>query len=98
MIHKNRKNRRYIRDKKIKKRLRLMKELGSQSGTMYEKHVEKIETKGGGYMAKSGTFTHYSQKSHYGRKTRDRNNYGKSENWKVRDKRQMEDSLIDFDE
>ena len=98
MIHKNRENRRYIRDKKIKKRLKLMRELGEQKGSLYDKHVSKIKEKSGGYMSKHGNFTHYSLKSHYGPKVRERR-YGPAENWDPKSRRQfdeMDDQLKDF--
>lgn len=98
MIHKNRANRRYIRNKKIEKRLRLMNELGEQGGSLYEKHVSKIKNKSGGYMSKHGNYTHYGNKSHYGSKVRE-DRYGPSENWDPKSKRrinEMDDQMKEF--
>lgn len=97
MIHKNRGNRRYIENKKIQKRIRMIKELGEQGGTLFEKHLKKIH-KSGGYMSKHGNYTHYGKKSHHGPKTRS-NNYGPAEQWSHKDKQQIDDmdqQLKDF--
>lgn len=93
MIHRHRGNRRLARAKKIERRKRLLEELGTKGGTLYEKHVEKVE-KSGGYMAKHGTYGHYGQLSHYGEKTRDNDRYGKNESWKHSDQQKL-DSMSD---
>ena len=89
MIHRHRGNRRLARAKKIARRKRLLEELGTRGGTLYEKHVEKVE-KSGGYMAKHGTYGHYGQLSHYGEKTRDNDRYGKNESWKHSDQQKLD--------
>lgn len=90
MIHKKRENRRYIRNKKIQKRLTTLEELGTRGGLIYEKHIKKISENGGGYMSKHGTLMHYSKGSHSALKTRNKNGYGSSERWSRHDKRQLD--------
>lgn len=50
--------RRLRRNKKVMQRLSLMSDLGQQMGTLYTRHIEKIN-KNGGYMAK-GNLRHYA--------------------------------------
>ena len=66
------------------KRLRLINQHGLQSGTMYEKHVNKIK-KSLGYV-RDGNISHYALVG-FGYKTRDRNRYGKVYDPPIRDKR-----------
>lgn len=97
MIHKNRANRRYIKNKKIQKREKLLKELGTRGGTLFEKHIDKIN-KSSGYMSKHGNYTHYGNKSHYGPKTNSKD-YGPAKRWSHKDKQQIEsmnDKIKDF--
>ena len=97
MIHKDRGNRRYIKNKKIIKRIKMLKELGEQGGTLFEKHLKKVH-KSGGYMSKHGNYTHYGKKSHYGPKTNS-NDYGPAKRWSPKDKKQIDsinEQLDDF--
>lgn len=91
MIHKSRASRRYQRNKKIEQRLKIRKELGAPGGTIYEKHNQKIDENGGGYMAKHGTLKHYSKASHYGRKTTARDKYGKVTDYKRLDQQRLDE-------
>lgn len=89
MIHRHRGNRRLIRAKKIEKREKLLAALGKRRGTLYKRHIEKIE-KSGGYMAKHGNYEHYGYTSHNGEKTRDTDRYGKNESWKHSDQQKID--------
>ena len=97
MIHKNRANRRYQKAKKVQKRMRMLDELGTRGGTIFEKNVDKVLNKSGNYMAKGGNYTHYGNKSHYGPKTRG-DEYGPAERWKASDKRKIDQMDYDEDE
>lgn len=84
--------------RKLNKRKKMMKDLGLQGGTLYEKHVKKVE-KSAGYMRK-GHVSHFVQCG-FNEKTRDRNRYGKSENWKHAEKQRidsMDNQMLDLRE
>ena len=57
---------------------------GLREGTMYEKHISKLD-RSFGYM-RDGNVTHYVRVG-YGRKTNNRGNYGKHYNPSIRDRR-----------
>lgn len=87
----DRAERRKLRRLKIKQREEVVKISGFRKGTMYEKHINKIKTKGPGYMSKHGTLLHYAygySRTHG--KVRDRSSWEGTENWKPRDIRQMD--------
>ena len=91
----DRKYRRNFRDKKIKQRQKILKESGYKGGSLYEKHIKKIEDNGFGYMSKSGTLLHYVRGTNKpSQKVRDRNSYNGTNNWGHRDSQRM-DSMSD---
>ena len=98
MIHKRRENRRYFKNKKIKKRLSTIKELGFNDGSLYEKHKNKIEENGGGYMSKSGTLMHYAKGSKRTLKTNNKGNYGPAKLYKKHDMQELLDMKDQLDE
>ena len=74
--------RRELTKKAIAKRTKLLKSLGTQSGTIYEKHVAKIN-KSFGYM-RDGNLTHYAACG-FNEKTRSKSRRGKSFRFKHSD-------------
>jgi hypothetical protein len=90
--------RRQARVKAIKHGEKLMKDLGQRGGRLFERHREKID-KSGGYF-EGGSISHYVA-TKPSKKVREKNRYGKSENWSPRDIRQKDsgvsgiDSLLD---
>ena len=94
-----REERRNLRDKKIKKRKEILKNGGFQGGSLYDKHVNKIEQNGLGYMSKHGTLLHFARGTDKcSQKVRDRNSYNGTENWSWKDLKQinsMNDDLKD---
>lgn len=92
VVSKRREKRRLDRQKKIDERMKLFK-IKSCEGTLFEKHVNKIDSNGGGYMAKHGTVLHYAQgtKHYSGVKTRSRKSYNGTENWSHKDRKRMLD-------
>ena len=90
-----REERRQLRLAKIKQREEILKAGGFRSGSMYEKHENKIKTNGSGYMSKHGTLLHYANGTNpVSQKVRDRDSYNGTNNWKPNDKKQM-DSMSD---
>ena len=90
--------RRYRAHRKMMRRKRLMDEFGQRGGTVYEKHIEKVN-KSLGYMKDHGNITHYVNVG-FGEKTRDRNRYGKVKRLKHSELKRLtkglyEDSEID---
>lgn len=55
----SREERRLFRQKQLEKCKRVLESSGFKQGTLYNKHVEKIEDKGFGYMSKHGNMLHY---------------------------------------
>lgn len=98
MIHRNRGNRRYVKEKKILHRMEIVQDLGFNGGSLYEKHQKKIEINGGGYMAKHGTLMHFARGSHLSIKTRDKSRYGKNESWSKRDSIKIDSMNDEFKE
>lgn len=87
----NRSERRRRRLKKIKQREQILKINGFQDGSLYEKHRNKIKVNGSGYMSKHGTLLHYANGTNpKSQKVRDRFSYNGTNNWKPRDKRQID--------
>lgn len=74
--------------KKLNKRKRIMQDMGLRGGTLFERHVDKIEHSLG-YVA-DGNIMHYANGSATGEKTRDRDRYGKVERWKHCDGKRIE--------
>lgn len=84
-------DRRRFRKNKIKQRENILKYGGSNGGTLYEKHIKKIEEKGTGFMAKHGTLLHYASGTHRGMgKVRDRNSYNGTNHWNHNDRKQID--------
>ena len=85
--------RRKRRFKKIKQREKILKQSGFQGGSLYEKHEKKIRNNGTGYMSKHGNLTHYARGTqwHRGTKTRNRNSWLGTNNWKYKDQIRMLD-------
>lgn len=82
----DRQERRQLRNKKIQKRKKVIKDGGYQGGTLYEKHTKKIEENGPGYMSKSGTLLHYAKGTNKrSQKVRDRKSYNGTNNWSHND-------------
>jgi hypothetical protein len=74
-----------------------LKNGGEVGGLLYEKHVEKINKNGCGYMAKSGTLLHFARGTNRAsQKTRNRDSYDGTENWSYKDSKRM--AAMDFDE
>lgn len=73
-------------ERKLKQRERMLKTYGLRGGTLYKRHREKIENSLG-YM-RDGNVTHFVQVG-FGKKTRDRNRYGKVLSLHIRERRQM---------
>ena len=76
--------RRHRTQVKLAKRKRMAKAHGLRGGTMYEKHIAKLDTSLG-YM-RDGHVTHFVQVG-FGQKTNNRGNYGKRYNPSIRDMR-----------
>lgn len=83
----NRKERRSLAKRKIKQRETLMKNFGLKGGSLYRKHRRKIK-KSTGYLT-SGNVSHYIN-VHPARKVRDRERYGRSEDWSASDQRRID--------
>ena len=92
---KTRAERRKARVKAIKHGEELMKNLGSRKGRVYKKHVDKVE-KNSGYFDGGDISQYVNTKP--SNNVRDKNRYGKSENWSPRDARQMQDDINDIEE
>lgn len=84
----------------INKCKEMLKHSNFQGGTLYEKHVKKIEENGFGYMSKHGTKIHYIHGNKYTHgKVRDRNSWSGTNNWNIKDIRQFNSMNGDmFDE
>lgn len=87
--------RRKFRVKAMKHGERLRKELGEPGGILFDKHNAKI-SRSLGYFAK-GSVSHYVCVGP-SKKVRDKNRYGKSENWSPSDIRKIQSGLDSFDE
>ena len=76
----------------VKRRERLLRSLGMQCGTLYERHRKKI-TDSSGYM-KDGNVSHYAQITPTNKnvKTKNRKQFWRTFSPSVRDKRSMADS------
>ena len=62
----------------------MLSDFGEQGGTIYEKHIAKVN-KSGGYM-RDGNVSHYV-KVGFGEKTNNRGNCGKNYNPSIRDRK-----------
>ena len=88
--------RRYRRYKKIRARQQIIDQSGLRGGRLYEKHREKIE-KHNGYLSKHGSLLHYARGNNPpSKKTRDRKSYSGTNNWKPKDKAQLESMAADI--
>lgn len=84
-------DRRRFRKNKMKQRENVLKYGGSQCGTLYEKHINKIEEKGVGFMSKHGTLLHYACGTNNSKgKVRDRSSYNGTNHWNHNDRKQMD--------
>lgn len=80
--------RRNLTKRKLKQREKMKKDLGVQGGSLYEKHVEKVD-KSLGYM-RDGNVSHYVSCG-FGVKTKNKNNeYGARHNYSPHDVRQLD--------
>ena len=87
----DRAERRKRRALKIKKREDILKASGFRGGSLFEKHRNKIEDNGPGYMAKHGNLLHYARGTNpVSQKVRDRDSYNGTNNWRARDIRQLD--------
>ena len=88
-----RSERRELTKRKLKHREIMMKDLGTQGGLLYERHIEKVN-KSSGYM-RDGNVSHYVRcgftiKTKNSAKHR---TYGKGHIWSRHDKRQIDKVL-----
>lgn len=91
---KTRAERRKARVKAIKHGEELMKNLGPKKGRVSKKHVDKVE-KNSGYFDGGDISQYVNTKP--SKNVRDKNHYGKSEDWSPRDARQMLDTPEDYE-
>lgn len=83
----SRRERRKFTKRKLKQREQLIKNFGLKGGSLYQKHRRKIK-KSNGYLT-SGNVSHYIN-VHPARKVRDRERYGRSEDWSASDQRRID--------
>lgn len=90
--------RRYRRHKKIQARQRVVEQSGLRGGTLYERHRQKIQ-RNKGYFSKHGSLLHFANGTKPpSQKTRNRDSYAGTNNWKKKDMAALESMKDDMKE
>lgn len=81
---------------KMKRNEKILRDFGYRGGTIYERHIAKVE-ESLGYTRKHGNITHYAQVG-FGEKTTNRNSYDGVNNYSPRDQRNIDKANIQIKE